>query len=147
MTKDNECHGLHKVPDHIIIKSLRTEVGKLNAYITELEDAAKENLESTRVTHLENCLAQKNKAIKAAQQALVDQQHRFEELLYKSSNGEQVITVNAKYRKLTTSEKATAATEWVNSEITKTMKDRNRAYSNFLMGMEAAEKLLMKNPI
>ncbi len=44
MPKDSENYDdLLKVPDTVIIKSLRTEVGKLNSYIMELEE---EKLES-----------------------------------------------------------------------------------------------------
>jgi len=37
-TKDKEWSGLLKVPDSEIIKLLRTELGKANAYIQELEN-------------------------------------------------------------------------------------------------------------
>jgi len=40
--KDTERYGLQKVPDEIIIKVLRVELGKANAYIVELEELAKE---------------------------------------------------------------------------------------------------------
>lgn len=41
--KDQENYpDLLKVPDHAIIKELRTELGKANAYIAELEDTIKE---------------------------------------------------------------------------------------------------------
>ena len=35
--KAKPIFGLDKVPDEVIIKELRTELGKLNAYIQELE--------------------------------------------------------------------------------------------------------------
>lgn len=36
--KDDERHGLLKIPDEVIIKELRVELGKANSYIHELED-------------------------------------------------------------------------------------------------------------
>jgi t-SNARE complex subunit (syntaxin) len=37
-TKDKEWSGLLKVPDSEVVKLLRTELGKANAYIQELEN-------------------------------------------------------------------------------------------------------------
>jgi hypothetical protein len=39
--KDKEWSGLEKLPDELLIKTLRTELGKQNAYIIELEDTVK----------------------------------------------------------------------------------------------------------
>lgn len=39
--KDNEWSGLEKIPDSLLIKTLRIELGKQNAYIVELEDTIK----------------------------------------------------------------------------------------------------------
>jgi hypothetical protein len=39
--KDKEWSGLEKLPDELLIKTLRTELGKQNAYIVELEDTVK----------------------------------------------------------------------------------------------------------
>lgn len=39
--KDAERYGLSKVPDDIIIRQLRVELGKANAYIQELEELTK----------------------------------------------------------------------------------------------------------
>lgn len=38
MNKDKEIHGLMKIPDAVIIKQQNIEIGKLKAYIAELED-------------------------------------------------------------------------------------------------------------
>lgn len=35
--KDTPVYGLEKIPDEVIIQELRLEMGKLNAYIEELE--------------------------------------------------------------------------------------------------------------
>ena len=40
--KTKEIFGLHKIPDHIIIKQLLIEKGKSEAYIHELEHTLKE---------------------------------------------------------------------------------------------------------
>lgn len=37
INRGREVHGLDKLPDHIIIKELRKEIGTLKAYIDELE--------------------------------------------------------------------------------------------------------------
>lgn len=39
--KDNEWSGLEKVPDELLIQTLRIELGKHNAYIVELEETVK----------------------------------------------------------------------------------------------------------
>jgi hypothetical protein len=39
--KDKEWSGLEKVPDELLIQTLRIELGKQNAYIVELEEAVK----------------------------------------------------------------------------------------------------------
>lgn len=36
-TKDNENFGLLKIPDQVVIRQLRMELGKANSYIQELE--------------------------------------------------------------------------------------------------------------
>lgn len=38
MRKDDELFGLMKVPDSVIIKELKIELGKANAYIDELKE-------------------------------------------------------------------------------------------------------------
>lgn len=39
--KDKEWSGLEKVPDELLIQTLRIELGKQNAYIAELEETVK----------------------------------------------------------------------------------------------------------
>lgn len=39
--KDTEWSGLEKIPDELLIQTLRVELGKQNAYIVELEEAVK----------------------------------------------------------------------------------------------------------
>lgn len=39
--KDKEWSGLEKVPDELLIQTLRIELGKQNAYIVELEETVK----------------------------------------------------------------------------------------------------------
>lgn len=41
MAKDNEVHGLLKLPDEVVIKQLRQELGIQVSYIDELEDRLK----------------------------------------------------------------------------------------------------------
>lgn len=41
MAKDNEVHGLLKLPDEVVIKQLRQELGEQASYIDELEDRLK----------------------------------------------------------------------------------------------------------
>lgn len=41
MSKDKDIHGLLKLPDEVVIKELRTELGIQNSYIAELEDELK----------------------------------------------------------------------------------------------------------
>lgn len=38
MSKHDELYGLSKVPDEVLLKAANVEIGKLKAYITELED-------------------------------------------------------------------------------------------------------------
>jgi Co/Zn/Cd efflux system component len=40
--KSQEVHGLFKVPDYVLLKESRIELGQANAYIEELEDVIKE---------------------------------------------------------------------------------------------------------
>lgn len=40
--KAKELFGLHKIPDHILIKNLLVEKGKADAYIQELEHENKQ---------------------------------------------------------------------------------------------------------
>jgi hypothetical protein len=39
--KDTEWSGLEKIPDELLIQTLRVELGKQNAYVIELEEAVK----------------------------------------------------------------------------------------------------------
>jgi hypothetical protein len=41
--KDKEVHGLMKLPDEVVIAQLRLELGKSNAYISELEEKLSDN--------------------------------------------------------------------------------------------------------
>lgn len=56
MRKDKAVHGLHKVPDSELIKTLRYEIGVLTSERDELKDGLKEikNLEVYRSTLNEN---------------------------------------------------------------------------------------------
>ena len=36
--KDKEVHGLMKLPNEVVIEQLRLELGKANAYISEMEE-------------------------------------------------------------------------------------------------------------
>jgi len=38
MSKHDELYGLSKVPDEVLLKAANVEIGKLKAYIAELED-------------------------------------------------------------------------------------------------------------
>ncbi len=42
ITGSDKCMDLLKIPDHLIIKSMRVEIGKLTSYIEELEEGNKE---------------------------------------------------------------------------------------------------------
>jgi hypothetical protein len=67
--KGREIHGLHKVPDSVIIKSQQVEIGQLNSYIDELkfklDQERKENLIKRRGL-IDQCnnLVEKNKKLK-----------------------------------------------------------------------------------
>lgn len=49
MAKDNEVHGLLKLPDEVVIKQLRQELGVQNSYIAELEDEITEHKENIKL--------------------------------------------------------------------------------------------------
>lgn len=49
MAKDNEVHGLLKLPDEVVIKQLRKELGVQNSYIAELEDEITEHKENIKL--------------------------------------------------------------------------------------------------
>jgi len=50
--KTIELYGLCKVPDEIIIKELKVEIGKANSYIQELED--ENNLLKVKINEIPN---------------------------------------------------------------------------------------------
>ena len=60
--KDKEREGLLKVPDEVVIKELRIELGKANAMISELQDIVK-NLETSDVKSLIGTIKALNKQI------------------------------------------------------------------------------------
>lgn len=92
--KDKQWSGLMKVPAEEIIKELRLELGKANAYISELEfklkefeelKAKKENLE--RLKALETELSRVKKKLDDTRNRLADSEKvrdHFKKELFKS---------------------------------------------------------------
>ena len=92
--KDKQWSGLMKVPAEEIIKELRLELGKANAYISELEfklkefeelKAKKENLE--RLKALETELSREKKKLDDTRNRLADSEKvrdHFKKELFKS---------------------------------------------------------------
>ena len=51
MNKSAELFGLNKIPDSEIIKAQQVEIGKLKAYIYELEECVKNNPEIEKLKY------------------------------------------------------------------------------------------------
>ena len=83
--KDKEVFGLLKIPDEVVIKQLRQDLGKANAYIQELEHLIKQNDSGLkrRLRDLEN----ENKSLRGNLKALQgDEMHkRYTENIKKKS--------------------------------------------------------------
>lgn len=64
MLKGKDIHGLLKLPDEVIIKQLRTELGSQASYILELEDRLgiydKMSVEELKTIKFDNKIKQKN---------------------------------------------------------------------------------------
>jgi len=66
--KDKEIYGLLKIPDSVIIKELRIEIGKLESYILELENSnKKKNGVINKLTSENNDLRKANNYLKLKQ--------------------------------------------------------------------------------
>jgi len=66
MKKDREVHGLMKVPEEAVISQLRLELGKANAYISELEERLSEGgnqIKKDTLFHLEGRIKNLEKAL------------------------------------------------------------------------------------
>lgn len=77
--KDSEWSGLLKVPDNVIISSLRTEIGQLKSYINELEY----QLKSTKKDQELNKLVEDNKQLRLTIKAMA-KQHSKDQLNLKN---------------------------------------------------------------
>jgi len=67
--KDQEIHGLSKIPDSVLISELRQEIGKLNSLVLELEEKlskqATKKIKQATIESLENRIKNLNKELKA----------------------------------------------------------------------------------
>ena len=62
--RHKEIHGLHKVPDEILIAQLNQELGKANAYIAELESLNRALKEQCRIIKADRKEAMKELILK-----------------------------------------------------------------------------------
>lgn len=85
MSKDKPIYGLDKLPDEILIKHLRVELGKLSSYIEELEHKLKakepKEVKESRLEHLNNRIANLEKELEKSRD-------RNRELMRKVNNFE-----------------------------------------------------------
>ena len=71
MMKQKEVHGLSKIPDDVLLRYANIEIGKLKAYIAELEDKLKqpenlsfENMQLHQLRKNYNSLLEENRRLK-----------------------------------------------------------------------------------
>ena len=70
--KYTEKYDLHKVPDEILIAQLNQELGKANAYITELEFANKALKEQCRIFKVDRKEAMKDLVLKELKEQIAN---------------------------------------------------------------------------
>ena len=90
MDRSNPVHDLLKLPDEAIIKNQQVEIGKLKAYIDELEN------EKT-VRHLETVLAKKNKRIESLKQEVEELKQKCNQIRFENNREEVLNELYEKY--------------------------------------------------
>lgn len=86
--KEDELFGLSKIPDSVIIKEQAIEIGKLKAYIEELEAklprpglTSEEKIEIKRGEYYENHRQQKRKILELLRKCRKEKQDLIQEIV------------------------------------------------------------------
>ncbi len=77
--KSDAIHGLHKVPDSIIVKSQAVEIGQLKAYIDELKHNGSNKI-------MQDVITKRNQTIKVLNSKVDSLHKKVNTLLYENYN-------------------------------------------------------------